>query len=90
MQLEIDRVAEMALQEAGYLERDSQITHPAASNFNIRHLCNCANKAYGGNDTITLPGKSERYTSAEGDTINLYATRETGLISPKYRSSNRS
>jgi len=79
-----NRVAEKGLQEEGYLEKDSQITHTTAeSNFNINTYVVAPTKAFGGNDTITLPGK--RRSIAEKDSINLYATRETGAIQLKYR-----
>ena len=79
-----NRVAEKGLQEEGYLEKDSQITHTSAeSNFNINTYVVAPTKAFGGNDTITLPGK--RRSIAEKDSINLYATRETGAIQLKYR-----
>ena len=79
-----NRVAEKGLQNEGYLEKDSQITHTSAeSNFNINTYVNAPTKSFGGNDTITLPGK--RRSIAEKDSINLYATRETGAIQLKYR-----
>ena len=79
-----DRVAEKGLQSEGYLEKDSHITHTTAeSNFNIDTYVNAPTKTFGGNDTITLPGK--RRSIAEKDSVNLYATRETGAIQLKYR-----
>ena len=79
-----NRVAEKGLQEEGYLEKDSHITHTTAeSNFNIDTYVNAPTKTFGGNDSITLPGK--RRSIAEKDSVNLYATRETGAIQLKYR-----
>ena len=53
-----NRVAEKGLQEEGYLEKDSQITHTTAeSNFNINTYVVAPTKAFGGNDTITLPSR---------------------------------
>lgn len=82
-----DRVAEMKLQEAGYLERGSQLLSSAESNFNVDTYINAPSETYGGNDSIINPEKSRRrvQTNIEGDTINKYARRESGLISPDYR-----
>jgi len=82
-----DRVAEMALQEAGYLERGSQLNSTAESNFNVDTYINAPTQTFGGNDSIINPEKSRRRvtTTASGDTINTYARRESGLISPDYR-----
>jgi gliding motility-associated lipoprotein GldJ len=79
-----DRVAEMGLQKEGYLEKDSHLTHTTAdSNFNINTYINAPTKAYGGNDSITIPNK--RRSRIEKDSTHIYATRETGAISLKYR-----
>ncbi|WP_298903114.1 gliding motility lipoprotein GldJ [uncultured Psychroserpens sp.] len=82
-----DRVAEMDLQNAGYLERDSHLTSSADSNFNVDTYINAPTKTYGGNDSIINPEKSRRrvQTTAAGDTINVYARRESGIFSPDYR-----
>ncbi|TXD82854.1 gliding motility lipoprotein GldJ [Subsaximicrobium wynnwilliamsii] len=82
-----DRVAEMTLQEAGYLERDSHLTSTGESNFNVDTYINAPTETYGGNDSIINPDRSRRrvQTTAAGDTINVYANRESGLISPDYR-----
>jgi gliding motility-associated lipoprotein GldJ len=74
----------MGLQDEGYLEKDSHITHTTAeSNFNIDTYVNAPTKAFGGNDSITLPSK--RRSKVEKDSTHLYATRETGAIPLKYR-----
>ncbi|MDG5492306.1 gliding motility lipoprotein GldJ [Psychroserpens sp. SPM9] len=82
-----DRVAEMDLQNAGYLERDSHLMSAADSNFNVDTYINAPTQTYGGNDSIINPEKSRRrvQTTASGDTINVYARRESGIISPDYR-----
>ncbi len=82
-----DRVAEMDLQEAGYLARDSQYSSSAESNFNVDTYINAPTQTYGGNDSIINPEKSRRrvQVTAAGDTINKYARRESGIISPDYR-----
>ena len=78
-----DRVAEMGLQQEGYLERDSHLSVTAESNFNIDTYVNAPTKSYGGNDSITLPSK--RRSKVSEDSVNLYAKRESGAIQLKYR-----
>lgn len=82
-----DRVAEMDLQNAGYLEKGSQLTATAESNFNVDTYINAPSKTFDGNDSIIKPAKSRKrvQTTAAGDTINVFAKRESGLITPKYR-----
>jgi gliding motility-associated lipoprotein GldJ len=82
-----DRVNELYLEEAGYLERDAKIAANSESNFNTDTYLIAPTQTYGGNDSIINPEKSRRRvtTTASGDTINVYASRETGIISPKYR-----
>ena len=79
-----DRVAEISLENAGYLERDAHLAATSDSNFNVDTYINAP---FGGNDSIIKPTKSRKrvQTTATGDTINVYAKRESGLISPKYR-----
>jgi len=82
-----DRVNELYLEEAGYIERDAKIAANSESNFNTDTYLIAPTQSYGGNDSIINPTKSRRKvtTTATGDTINVYASRETGIISPKYR-----
>ena len=82
-----DRVAEMSLQEAGYLERDSQYKAEAESTFSTDTYINAPTKTYGGNDSIINPVRSRNrvQVNALGDTINRYAKRESGVIPVKYR-----
>jgi gliding motility-associated lipoprotein GldJ len=82
-----DRYNELNLEGAGYIERDAKLTPTADSNFNTDTYINAPSLTYGGNDSIINPGKSRRraQTNAAGDTINQYARRESGLISPDYR-----
>ena len=82
-----DRVAEMDLQKAGYLEKDSHLTSSAESNFNTDTYINAPTLTYGGNDSIINPAKSRKrvQVTATGDTINNFAKRESGIISPDYR-----
>ena len=82
-----DRVNEMYLEREGYLERDAKLTASADANFNTDAYINAPSLSYGGNDSITRPQRGRRrpQVTASGDTINVYATRETGIITPKYR-----
>ena len=82
-----DRVNELYLEDAGYLTRDAKLAATADANFNTDTYINSPKLTYGGNDSIINPEKSRRrvQTTAAGDTINVYANRETGIISPKYR-----
>ncbi len=82
-----DRVAEIELQEAGYLARDSQYGSSAESNFNVDTYINAPTQTYGGSDSIINPERSRRrpQVTASGDTINKYARRESGIIGPDYR-----
>lgn len=83
-----DRVNELYLEKAGYLAQDARLTSVSAeANFNTDTYINSPRLTYGGNDSIINPEKSRRRvtTTAAGDTINVFASRETGIISPKYR-----
>lgn len=83
-----DRVNELYLEQAGYLAQDARLTSVSAeANFNTDTYINSPRLTYGGNDSIINPEKSRRRvtTTAAGDTINVFASRETGIISPKYR-----
>lgn len=81
-----DRVAEMGLQEAGYLKRDSNITDTSAdSNFNIDTYINAPTQSFGGNADVLEGGRRRQQTDADGNPINIYAKRESGAIQLKYR-----
>jgi len=82
-----DRVNELYLEEAGYLERDAKLAANSTENFSTETYLISPKDSYGGNDSILNPAKSKRrlQTNAMGDTINVYASRETGILSPKYR-----
>ena len=81
-----DRVAEMGLQEEGYLKRDSNILDTSAeSSFNIDTYVNAPTSTFGGNEEVLKGGKRKVRTDADGNEINVYATRETGAIPLKYR-----
>ncbi len=84
-----DRVNEYNLEQAGYLKRDAKIVDVnAESTFNTDTYINAPTLTYGGNEEIINGEKrNRRYvrTDADGNESNIYATRETGLITPKYR-----
>ncbi|WP_186826925.1 gliding motility lipoprotein GldJ [Seonamhaeicola algicola] len=84
-----DRVNEYYLERAGYLKRDAKITDvEAEATFNTDTYINAPTLTYGGNEEIINgDGRNRRnvQTDADGNETNIYATRETGIISPKYR-----
>ncbi|OIQ28191.1 MAG: gliding motility lipoprotein GldJ [Bacteroidetes bacterium MedPE-SWsnd-G2] len=81
-----DRVAEISLQEAGYLKRDSQYTDASAeSNFNIDTYINAPSQTYGGNEEVIKGGRRKPQLDADGNEINVFAKRESGVVPPKYR-----
>ena len=81
-----DRVAEILLQQEGYLKRDSNITETSSdSNFSIDTYVNIPTSAFGGNEDVLRGGKRKIKTDVSGNEINIYATRETGAIQLKYR-----
>ncbi|MEM9679426.1 MAG: gliding motility lipoprotein GldJ [Bacteroidota bacterium] len=81
-----DRVAEIALQEAGYVKRDAHITDVSSeSTFSTDTYVNAPSQTYGGNTEVLEGGRRKPQTDAEGNPINVYAKRESGLIPVKYR-----
>jgi len=81
-----DRVNELYLQDNGYLKRGSHITDAnAESNFSTDTYINAPNETFGGNEDVLAGGKRKVQTDAEGNEINKFAKRETGIVSPKYR-----
>ncbi len=82
-----DRVQELNLEKEGYLAKDAKLGATADANFSTDTYINAPTQTYGGNDSIIKPAKSRKrvQTTAAGDTINVFATRETGIIGPKYR-----
>jgi gliding motility-associated lipoprotein GldJ len=75
------------LEKEGYLVKDGKLLATADANFNTDAYINAPTQTYGGNDSIIKPTKSRRkaQVTATGDTINVFASRSTGVISPKYR-----
>ena len=80
-----DRVNELYLQKDGYLKQGSQLEATADANFNTDTYINAPTQTFGGNTDILEGGKLKPQTNAAGDEINVFASRETGIISPKYR-----
>ncbi len=80
-----DRVNELYLQKDGYLKQGSQLEATADANFNTDTYINAPTQTFGGNTDILEGGNLRPQTNAAGDPVGIYASRETGIISPKYR-----
>ena len=80
-----DRVNEKVLRDAGYLSRESAYASTPDSNFNTDTYINAPTQTYAGSEEILTGGKRNPQTDAEGNPINIYAKRESGIISPEYR-----
>ena len=83
-----DRVNEFNLEQAGYLKRDAKIVDVnAESTFNTDTYINAPTLTYGGNEEVINAEGSRRkaQVDADGNESNIYATRQTGIITPKYR-----
>lgn len=80
-----DRVNELKLQQEGFLKQGSQYEATADANFNTDTYINSPTQSFGGNEEILKGGKNKPNVDAEGNESGVYASRETGIISPKYR-----
>ena len=84
-----DRVGEMALQKEGYTKRGSHLTDVSAdATFNIDTYINAPTLTYGGNEEVINPegGRNRNaQVDADGNPINIYAKRESGILPLKYR-----
>ena len=80
-----DRVNELYLENAGYLKRDSHLSDTADANFNTDTYINAPTDTFGGDSDILEGGKRKPKTDADGNPINVYAKRESGIITPEYR-----
>ncbi|MEQ3796379.1 gliding motility lipoprotein GldJ [Flavobacteriaceae bacterium MJ-SS4] len=82
-------VAENTLEREGYLKRDSYYTDVSAdSNFDTDTYINAPSLTFGGNEEVIQPEKGRSrnaQTDADGNPINIYARRESGIIPIKYR-----
>lgn len=77
-----DRVNEATLEKEGYLKRDAKIKDVSAeSTFSTETYINAPSKAFGGKEDVVLKGRRGK----SKDSVNLYATRGSGLINPEYR-----
>ncbi|MBU2949541.1 gliding motility lipoprotein GldJ [Tamlana agarivorans] len=83
-----DRVNEKNLEQAGYLQRDSKTTEVTSDQtFSTDTYINAPSATYGGNEEIHDGRARSRNARVdeEGNETGIYATRETGILSPKYR-----
>lgn len=82
-----DRVNEYNLEKEGYIKRNAKITDvDSEQTFSTDTYINAPTLTYGGNEEILAgDGRPKGKTDAEGNETGIYATRETGLITPKYR-----
>jgi gliding motility-associated lipoprotein GldJ len=80
-----DRVNEKALRDAGFLTRESKTLSTADANFNTDTYINAPEQTFGGNQEILTGGRRNVQTDADGNPINAYAKRESGIITPEYR-----
>lgn len=84
-----DRVNEYNLEQAGYLKRDAKVIDVnSEQTFSTDTYISAPTLTYGGNEEIiNAEGRGRRnvQVDADGNESGIYATRETGIISPKYR-----
>ena len=80
-----DRVAELSLKNAGYRNINIANTDPE-NNFNVDRYINDPSGLDTGDETES-PRRRNRNASvdADGNETGIYATRESGVIGPKYR-----
>ncbi|MCX7548229.1 gliding motility lipoprotein GldJ [Xanthomarina sp. F1114] len=82
-----NRVNELKLMNEGYISKDAAYQKGEGETFDTDTYINAPTQVYGGNTEYTSSENTRRrvQTNAEGEETGLYATRETGAISPKYR-----
>ncbi|MEO8932682.1 MAG: gliding motility lipoprotein GldJ [Xanthomarina sp.] len=83
-----DRVTELHLEKAGYIARGAKVTDVNADQtFSTDTYINAPSQVYGGNTALTDPANTRRrvQTTADGEPMGIYASMETGIISPSYR-----
>jgi len=84
-----DRINEDALEKNGFLKENAKVTDVTAdSNFSTHTYIISPTSTYGGNEEILNGGKKKSknpQTNADGEEINIYATRSTGILQPGYR-----
>lgn len=78
-----DRVNELALENAGYLRKNSKVRDAYGSNsFSTDAYLTAPSKVYGGNDSIVFRGRKNK---AKEDAKRVYLTEESGLFVAEYR-----
>ncbi|MHA7941854.1 gliding motility lipoprotein GldJ [Formosa sp. 3Alg 14/1] len=82
-----DRVNEYNLAKAGYLDKDAVRSETTAtSNFSTGAYINAPSQTFAGNEEIkTISRAGNVRTDADGNETNIYATRESGILTPSYR-----
>ncbi len=82
-----DRVNEDILEREGYMKKDAKILDVAADKtFSTESYINAPSQSFGGDESIMLRGKNGKVqTKANGDPLNSFATRSSGLMEPEYR-----
>ncbi len=75
-----DRVNESNLEASGYLKKDAKITDVnSGQTFSTQTYLNVPTQTYGGNTEIMQGKRNQK------DSTGIYASRETGILSPSYR-----
>src|SRR5690606_23751579 len=82
-----NRVNELKLINEGYISKEAAYQTAEGETFDTDTYINAPTQVYGGNSEFTSSENTKRrvQTNAEGEETGVYATRETGAISPKYR-----
>lgn len=81
-----NRVNELKLIDEGYISRDAAYPEEGET-FDTDTYINAPSQVYSGNTEYTSTENTRRrvQTNPEGEEVGIYATRETGAISPSYR-----
>lgn len=78
-----DRVNELNLERAGYLQKDAKTSKALGSNsFSTQTYLNAPSKVYNGNDSIVFKGVKNR---AKENQRNIYAQQVYGLFTAEFR-----
>ncbi len=81
-----NRVNELKLINEGYISRDAAYPEEGET-FDTDTYINAPSQVYSGNAEYTSTENTRRrvQTNPDGEEVGIYATRETGAISPSYR-----
>ncbi|HLV69740.1 MAG TPA: gliding motility lipoprotein GldJ [Xanthomarina sp.] len=81
-----NRVNELKLIDEGYISRDAAYPEEGET-FDTDTYINAPSQVYSGNAEYTSTENTRRrvQTNPDGEEVGIYATRETGAISPSYR-----